>query len=58
MKKLEWNEEYAIRFVLDGKRFSTPNGKGFMAFFEAENEKKRLEEKGATEIEIIIRKWN
>lgn len=58
MKKLEWNEEYTIRFSLDNKHFSTPKGKGFIAKFDAENEVKRLKAKGAVNIEIYIQKWN
>ena len=56
MKKLEWNEEYAIRFSLDNKHFSTPKGKGFIAKFDAEDEVKRLKAKGAVNIEIYIQK--
>lgn len=58
MKKLGWNEEYAIRFSLNNKHFSTPKGKGFIAKFVAEDEVKRLEAKGAVNIEIYIQKWN
>lgn len=40
MKKLEWNEEFYLTFELNGKNFSTPSGCGFMAYFEASDEKK------------------
>lgn len=57
-KKLEWNEEWAIEFKLNGKHFSTPKGRGFFIDFEAKDEAKRLQKKGATEIKIYKRTWN
>lgn len=58
MKRLNWNEEFAISFTLDNKNFSTPKGRGFFAKFEAEIEAKRLKAKGATKIKIYVQKWN
>ncbi len=58
MKNLKWNEEYFISFVLDGKKFSTPVGKGFMCKFDADDEKNRLINKGCKSVKVSIRKWN
>ena len=58
MKSLNWNEEYFLSFELNGKKFSTPNGKGFTCKFEAEDEKSRLLSKGCKSVVIAKRKWN
>ena len=58
MKKLNWNEEFYLIFELNGKSFSTPSGCGFMAYFEASDEKKRLSSKGAKNIKIKVRAFN
>lgn len=58
MKKLNWNEEYAIKFELNGHKFSSPVGKGFTCRFEVDDEIKRLKAKGVTNISIYVRKWN
>lgn len=58
MKKLEWNEEFYLTFELNGKSFSTPSGCGFMVYFEAFDEKKRLSSKGAKNIKIKVRAFN
>lgn len=55
---LKWNEEYFISFVLSGRKFSTPLGKGFTVRFEADDEKKRLISKGAEKVKISIWSWN
>lgn len=57
MKKLNWNEEFYLTFDLNGKSFSTPTGRGFMAYFEASDEKKRLSSKGAKNIKIKVRSF-
>lgn len=58
MKRLNWNEEFYLTFELNGKSFSTPSGRGFMAYFDASDEKKRLSSKGAKNIKIKVRTWN
>lgn len=58
MKKLNWNEEYAISFILNDHKFITPIGKGFIVMFEVEQECKRLKNNGASTVKIFIRKWN
>ena len=58
MRKLNWNEEYCISFILDTKKFSTPIGNGFSVKFEAEKEVNRLKSIGASSVKISIRKWN
>ena len=58
LRKLNWNEEYAIKFVLNGHKFSTPNGTGYAFRFDLEDEIKRLKSKGASNIKVYIRKWN
>lgn len=58
MRKPEWNEEYAVKFTLDGHEFSTRKGYGFMCEFEAKDEAKRVKAKGAKKIKIYIQKWN
>lgn len=57
MKKLKWNEEFYITFDLNGKSYSTPACRGFMAYFEASDEKKRLSSKGAKNIKIKVRSF-
>lgn len=58
MKKLNWNEEFYLTFELNGRKFSTPSGCGYMAYFEASDEKTRLSSKGAKNIKIKVRVWN
>lgn len=58
MRKLKWNEEYVLSFVLDGRTFSTPCGRGYLFYYDAKDEKTRLKSKGATNIRISIRTWN
>lgn len=58
MKQLDWNEEFYIRFELDGKSFCTPSGRGFVTRFEVESEKRRLISRGASHVVIAVRKWS
>ncbi len=58
MKTKKWNEEYYISFKLNGKKFSTPNGRGYEFMYDVEKEISRLQNKGAKEIKVGIRKWN
>lgn len=58
MRTTNWNEEYFISFKLNGKIFSTPNGRGYGFMYDVEKEISRLKNKGAKEIKVGIRKWN
>lgn len=49
--------EYAVKFELNGSKFSSPKSKGFSVRSSVENEVKRLSSVGATNIKVFIRKW-
>lgn len=57
LREKMWNEEYYLSFEYDGKRFSSPFGKGFEFRFDVENEIFRLRHKGAKNIIVGVRKW-
>lgn len=57
MRKLKWNEEYLIKFENDFTTFLRPVGKGWNVLFEAEAEKKRLEDVGFKNVKIFISRW-
>lgn len=56
MRRLNWNDEYYLRFIYNGKRCVSHTG--FMSYFDAKDEKLRLKSLGATDIKIAVRKWN
>ena len=58
MRAKKWNEEYFIIFQLNGKKFSTPNGRGYEFIYDVEKEVSRLKSKGAKDIKVGVRKWN
>lgn len=58
MKTKKWNEEYFISFILNGKKFSTPNGRGYEFMYDVRQEVSRLKNKGAKEVKVGVRKWS
>lgn len=58
MRTKKWNEEYFITFMFNGKKFSTPNGRGYDFMYDVEKEVSRLKDKGAKYIKVGFRKWN
>lgn len=50
--------EYAVKFELNGSKFTTPKSKGFSVRSSVENEIRRLSSAGAMNIKVFIRKWS
>lgn len=57
MKQLGMFDEYYITFNIGSSRFSTPVGKGFSIYSNAEREAHRLVKKGYENVKILIRSW-
>lgn len=56
-RKLNWNEEFYLRAQKGKRIISSRIGDGYVTFFEAEAEKKRLESFGYS-VQILVRTWN
>ena len=57
LREKMWNEEYYVIFEYDGKKFSSPSGRGFEFRSLVEDEVFRLRSKGAKKIKVGVRKW-